>query len=291
MPETDEIVDAEVEEESDNLPAVRETAVNLFGESSPVAVVARATEVATALASVVEQKELFKQIGRKKHVYVEGWTLLGSMLGVFPVVEWTRKTDDGWEARVSARTMTGAEVGAAEAMCSRREEKWKDRDEYAIRSMAQTRAVSKALRHPLGFVMTLAGYEATPEAEMPDDKPVEFNVARDLLENAPRGKDAVQEAMKNLDPTLEWPVVIAQAIQSVYNTDSWRNLNESLQGEFWTRLANALGWIHAAVGSGDFPPAPPDKIVAGFAYAFDGVAVELVWLEPDDAPLGKTPED
>jgi hypothetical protein len=33
--------------------------------------------------------------------------------------------------------------------------------------MAQTRAVSKALRGPLGFVVTLAGYEATPAEEMP----------------------------------------------------------------------------------------------------------------------------
>jgi hypothetical protein len=35
--------------------------------------------------------------------------------------------------------------------------------------MAQTRATSKALRQPLGFVMTLAGYSATPAEEMPRD--------------------------------------------------------------------------------------------------------------------------
>jgi hypothetical protein len=33
--------------------------------------------------------------------------------------------------------------------------------------MAQTRATSKALRVPLGFIVVLAGYEATPEEEMP----------------------------------------------------------------------------------------------------------------------------
>jgi hypothetical protein len=33
--------------------------------------------------------------------------------------------------------------------------------------MAQTRAASKALRQPLGFVVVLAGYEATPADEMP----------------------------------------------------------------------------------------------------------------------------
>ena len=37
--------------------------------------------------------------------------------------------------------------------------------------MAQTRAVSKALRLPLGFVMSIAGYEATPAEEMPTTNP------------------------------------------------------------------------------------------------------------------------
>src|SRR5207244_10747745 len=72
----------------------------------------------------------------------------------------------------------GEVVGAAEAMCARDEEAWgfapkgrngqalKARDEFALRSMAQTRATSKALRQPLGFVMSLAGYEATPAEEM-----------------------------------------------------------------------------------------------------------------------------
>lgn len=95
--------------------------------------------------------------------------MLGTMLGVFPVVEWTRPVQDGWEARVEARTLAGQVVGAAEAECLRSEKQWKSRDDYALRSMAQTRAVSKALRGPLGFVVTLAGFEATPAEEMPQN--------------------------------------------------------------------------------------------------------------------------
>ena len=49
------------------------------------------------------------------------------------------------------------------------EENWQDRDDYALRSMAQTRATSKALRQPLGFVITLAGFDPTPAEEMPHD--------------------------------------------------------------------------------------------------------------------------
>jgi hypothetical protein len=36
--------------------------------------------------------------------------------------------------------------------------------------MSQTRATSKVLRQPLGFVMHLAGFDATPAEEMPADE-------------------------------------------------------------------------------------------------------------------------
>jgi hypothetical protein len=150
----------------------------LFGTHDPAEIVKAATAQATALKDVIEANKLYAEIpGKrgqtKKHVYVQGWTFLGSMLGVHPVTVWTKRMTmsedgvDGWEARVEARTRSGDIVGAAEAMCTRDEDNWGDRDEYAIRSMAQTRATSKALRQPLDFVMQLAGFDATPAEEVP----------------------------------------------------------------------------------------------------------------------------
>jgi hypothetical protein len=153
------------------LAVVEHAPVTLFRTDEPGEIVARATETANALAGVVKQKKLTTSISGKEHVRVEGWTLLGTMLGVFPVCVWTRKLEDGWEARVEARTLNGQVVGAAEAECLRSESLWRSRDDYALRSMAQTRATSKALRQPLGFVMSLAGFEATPAEEMPTDEP------------------------------------------------------------------------------------------------------------------------
>lgn len=138
----------------------------LFRTENPREVVARASETANALAAVVKAKKLTTSIQGRDHVRVEGWTLLGSMLGVFPICTWSKKLENGWEARVEARTLAGQLVGAAEAQCLRSEKTWAGRDDYALRSMAQTRATSKALRQPLGFVMTLAGFEATPAEEM-----------------------------------------------------------------------------------------------------------------------------
>jgi hypothetical protein len=170
----------------------------LFGTDDPVEIVARASKVAAALKSVIVAQRLYKNINGSDHVLVEGWTTLGSMLGVVPIVTWSRRIEPptkydvevihyewvngsrrekgrsnyqvegyDWEARVEARTMDGRTVGGAEAMCSRKELTWSKRDDYALRSMAQTRATSKALRGPLGFIVSLAGYAATPAEEMP----------------------------------------------------------------------------------------------------------------------------
>jgi hypothetical protein len=160
----------------------------LFGTTDPAAVVKAATKAAKPLAEVVRAQKLAVQIGPSEHVKVEGWSLLGSMLGVFPICVWSRKItgdDEGWEARVEARTRDGALVGAAEAECLRSEKTWKSRDDFALRSMAQTRATSKALRQPLGFVMQLAGFNPTPAEEMP------------APERASAGKPVKSEAMRN----------------------------------------------------------------------------------------------
>jgi len=145
--------------------------VTLFRSEQPDEIITTVAETANALSIVIDKQRLSVSIGGRKHVLVEGWTLLGTMLGVFPVCVWTRKLDNGWEARVEARTRDGAVVGAAEAECLRSERSWASRDDYALRSMAQTRATSKALRQPLGFVMTMAGFSATPAEEMNNEPP------------------------------------------------------------------------------------------------------------------------
>src|SRR6185369_17251171 len=145
--------------------------VGLFGTTEPAVVIQKATQVAVALKDVIKSQKLISNISGKEYPRCEAWTLLGTMLGVFPVTVWTKEVEGGWEARVEARTRDGSIIGAAEALCLRSERNWANRDSFALRSMAQTRATAKCLRMPLGFVMTLAGYEATPAEEMVADHP------------------------------------------------------------------------------------------------------------------------
>ena len=118
-------------------------------------------DVATALVDVIEKKKLYATINGRRHVTSAGWTTLGGMLGVVPIVAWSRPLPEGagWEARVEAHTLDGRIVGAAESMCTRDERSWRTRDEFALRGMAQTRAIGRALRGPLSQIVEMAGYE------------------------------------------------------------------------------------------------------------------------------------
>jgi hypothetical protein len=145
-------------------------AVNLFGTTDPAQVLVKAAEAADALVGVIRRKRLYTNIKGKSHVQVGGWQLLGSMLGVTAVCTHTEEIGNGYKATVEARTLDGRVVGRADALCTRDEKApspWRTADDYALLSMAQTRATSKALRGPLGFVIQLAGYEPTPAEEMP----------------------------------------------------------------------------------------------------------------------------
>jgi len=57
-------------------------------------------------------------------------------------------------------------VGAGFAVCSNKESGKKFYQEFAIMSMAQTRAIGKAYRNCLAWIIRAAGYEPTPAEEM-----------------------------------------------------------------------------------------------------------------------------
>lgn len=171
-----EIIDAKFTEEPSTALAVAEASqapATLFGTDDPVEVIAKATRIAKELKKVIDQCGLVMVIKGKQHVKVEGWLTLASMLNLSPVNEWTRPTEspDGWEAACLLKNGRGEIIARGEASCGRDEGRWKTAENYAIRSMAQTRAQAKAISSKLRFVMVLAGYQATPAEEMPESQP------------------------------------------------------------------------------------------------------------------------
>ena len=134
---------------------------------SPSDVIRRAKPIAKALAGIINEQKLYTIINGKKYVQADGWATLGNMLGVIPRERESTKIENGYLAYVElVRTSDMQIIGGASAICTREEKNWHSRDEYALKSMATTRAMGKAYRLAFSWIINLAGYESTPAEEM-----------------------------------------------------------------------------------------------------------------------------
>jgi len=153
---------------NENAVVIKKT--NIVDASNPTDTIQAGTDIANVLKNVIDEQKLYSNIKGKKYVQVEGWTTLATILNLRPIITSTERLDKkdevAYTAHCEVRDYEDRIVGSADAMCSNKEGNWKGRDEYAIMSMSQTRSISKALRLPLGWIMTLAGYSATPSEEM-----------------------------------------------------------------------------------------------------------------------------
>lgn len=127
--------------------------------------------MAIQLKQHILSQKLSVSISGKDYVQVEGWQFAGGLMGLYPkivsVQDLSTEKEKKWRADVEIfRVKDGKVVGFGTALCSNAETKKKSFDEYAVLSMAQTRAIGKAYRNLIGWVMKLAGYESTPSEEM-----------------------------------------------------------------------------------------------------------------------------
>lgn len=142
-----------------------------------------ATNVANCLKNlVVSQGLVVTGLNPKQpeaeYVTVEGWEVLGTMLGIVPdtkIVE-EMKNDKGrtigFKARATlyqnpvlddGKIVGGTVLSTAEAYCTRDDFQKKF---FSMASMAQTRALGKAYRMALSWIVKMAGFEATYAEDM-----------------------------------------------------------------------------------------------------------------------------
>ena len=131
--------------------------------------------MAKVLKDVIVNQKLYAEIVGKNYAMVEGWQIAGFLTGLSVMVEEPKDLSNEKEVKYSCTAKIYASdkdglnqkvVGVGYAVCSNKEAKKKSFDEYAILSMAQTRAIGKAYRNKIGWVMKLAGYESTPAEEI-----------------------------------------------------------------------------------------------------------------------------
>ena len=128
-------------------------------------------KLSTELSKLIKEKGLSSNIQGKQFVNVEGWQFAGASLGLMPIITITTdlsKDDEiKYMATCEVRNITSGQlVATGIALCSNKEKTKRFFDEYAILSMAQTRAIGKAYRNLLAWLMKAAGFEATPAEEM-----------------------------------------------------------------------------------------------------------------------------
>jgi hypothetical protein len=242
--------------------------------------------VADQLKAVLVARNLISRIGNREHVNVEGWTLCGTMLGVFPICEWTRPVNDGWEARVEVRTLAGQLVGAAEAQCLRAEKEWgsnptrgKPKDDYALRSMAQTRATSKALRQPLGFIVQMAGFNPTPAEEMPlEDERKEGGLGEAPV---PKSWAKVREWHEKHGNWELAELFVKACSYHLYGQTESKALTPDQRKVVLQKAAGAVVWL-AENGTNAVGPLPPSVPLYTRAWAsvMDGVFLEVPEWQP-----------
>jgi hypothetical protein len=164
-------------------------ALGTLQADTPKALVSGATEIANALAQVIRVKKLAVMIQGREYVKVDGWNLLGALLGVIAREEGVIEREDGsYLATVQlVRMKDDAIISRASAECGVDEfdnkgaPTWGSRPKFARRSMALTRAQGKAARLAFSWIMVLAGYQPTPLEDMPPNLPRDDDADSDLV--------------------------------------------------------------------------------------------------------------
>ena len=261
--------------------------------SKPTDVITVATSVATPLAELINKKSLFKNISGRKYVYVEGWSTMGAMLGVVPrhVPEQSKRKDDGeYEEVVElVRVMDGMVIGRAAAVCGGLSDTvWKNRPEYARKSMAITRATGKAFRLSFSWIMTLAGYMPTPAEEMDgveDDGHKSGNGHDADAKAAGNGTDKALKTFKaECDRLLSWFKTFKErdrffAVLGMFGYEKLSEIPADKRAEFISKLKEAQADIQKA-------HEVADKLgMAGESAAIDEPAPAQVEAEFEEAGI------
>jgi hypothetical protein len=131
-----------------------------------IQIIEAATSTAKLLADVVEKAKLYSMISGKKYTRVEGWETLGALLLCSSEIVKTEEYKNGYKAEAIIRNQDGKVISNGIGICLRSEKNWATRDDFAICSMSQTRAIGKAYRLGFAWIMSLAGYEVCPVEEM-----------------------------------------------------------------------------------------------------------------------------
>lgn len=231
--------------------------LSLIEGPDPAGAVAYARQVSASIAGVLEERSGYVTIQKSKHITIEGWQTLAAMTGHTVEVEWSRPVDGlepnakgvrAWEARAVVHDQSGRVVAAGESMAEPGEGgKW-DGSNSSVRSMAQTRAMSRALSSRMRYIVQLAGFSGTPAEEMPHAEPAESD------------RDKARRRFKVLRDEVE----IDEALLKKELGDDGPQLADDY---FYAALAHSCGYLKGKAEAEDEAPIDGDVVTDDEAVA------------------------
>lgn len=171
----------------------------LTKQSFDLAAPQEALTLANTLKKFATEQGLTEMIDGKPYPKVEAWQFAGSQFGLYPLLiecknessyaertyNWTDRRNNPksystlhykYRATVEIRRLIDDKIVSRGQMSCTNDERIKHTfDEYAVESMAQTRAEGKAWRMLLAWLMKAAGFEQTPAEEMEEQKETSDN--------------------------------------------------------------------------------------------------------------------
>jgi hypothetical protein len=194
--------------------------------------VQRARAAARALMGVIEATKTLKLNG-KTYLFFEHWQTIGQFFNHSVGIDWVKELEDpgGYEAK-SILYHNDQVVGGAIASCTRDESNWKTKPDFQLRSMAQTRAMAKALRSRFGFIAVLAGAEPTAAEEItPDNKHSKYHGDGEMIAKSTRAR-----VVHGMDGQFSNSAEIRNAIENAASAAELENIAREID-----RIKNRLG--------------------------------------------------
>jgi hypothetical protein len=130
----------------------------------------QATDVAGVSREIVLKTAC--NIKGRKYVKIEGWQAIAVAHGCILSARDVEKVDTGIRAIGEVRRIdSGVVIATAEGFVGFSEATWGNREEYAQRAMAQTRAMSRAARSAFAHVVVMidSNLSTTPFEEVPEE--------------------------------------------------------------------------------------------------------------------------
>lgn len=185
-------------EETKAIDLVDKKTGEILSEGTPEDLLLAARDAAQALERVIALNDKPPLVfNGKRYLEVHHWQTIGKFYhSTVSTSEPEFIEIDGIKGFRAKATVidekTGMVVGGATAFCMRDEKNWATKPIYALASMAQTRAMSKALSNKFRFVAVVAGYEGTPSEEI-----IDAGVTIPRQVQMPRTKSAPREPIQD----------------------------------------------------------------------------------------------